>query len=77
MAFPMSSQGSPAIKLIDLGGACMWVPEHGLQGLVGTPQYVAPEVVTGFGDVDPTEKPYGKECDMWSMGGAARDARQH
>jgi serine/threonine protein kinase len=31
-------------------------------------QYVAPEVVTGFGEVDPTEKPYGKECDMWSMG---------
>ena len=35
---------------------------------MGTPQYVAPEVVTGFGEVDPTEKPYGKECDMWSMG---------
>ena len=25
-------------------------------------------MVTGFGEVDPTEKPYGKECDMWSMG---------
>jgi len=63
-----SAKGSPAIKFIDFGGACTWTPDEGLVGLVGTPQYVAPEVVTGFGEVDPTEKPYGKECDMWSMG---------
>eukprot|EP00966_Prymnesium_polylepis_P100530 2328258-Prymnesium_polylepis.1 len=61
-------QGSPAIKFIDFGGACTWTVDEGLVGLVGTPQYVAPEVVTGFGEVDPTEKPYGKGCDMWSMG---------
>ena len=39
----------------------------GLTGLVGTPQYVAPEVVKGFGDDSPTEIPYGKGCDLWSM----------
>ena len=34
-------------------------------------QYVAPEVVTGFGDVSPTEVPCGKECDLWSLGVAS------
>merc|ERR1712185_619390 len=63
-----AAKGSPVIKCIDFGGACSWSASEGLVGLVGTPQYVAPEVVTGFGEVDPTEKPYGKECDMWSMG---------
>ena len=56
------------IKFIDFGGACTWTPDEGLTGLVGTPQYVAPEVVTGFGEESPTELPYGKGCDMWSIG---------
>ena len=63
-----TAKGSPVIKFIDFGGACSWTAEEGLLGLVGTPQYVAPEVVTGYGDDNPTEKPYGKECDLWSMG---------
>mmetsp|Transcript_10367 Transcript_10367/g.28601 ORF Transcript_10367/g.28601 Transcript_10367/m.28601 type:complete len:710 (+) Transcript_10367:118-2247(+) len=63
-----SAKGSPAIKFIDFGGACTCTPEQGLTGLVGTPQYVAPEVVTGFGEIRPTEEPYGKACDLWSMG---------
>jgi serine/threonine protein kinase len=46
----------------------MWTPEEGLTGLVGTPQYVAPEVVMGYGENEPTGKPYGKGCDLWSMG---------
>jgi len=25
-------------------------------------------VVTGFGEENPTEAPYGKPCDLWSMG---------
>ena len=63
-----TAKGSPLIKFIDFGGASAWTAEEGLSGLVGTPQYVAPEVVTGFGDDRPTEQPYGKECDLWSMG---------
>ena len=32
------SQGSPAIKFIDFGGACTFTADEGLVGLVGTPQ---------------------------------------
>jgi len=63
-----AAKGSPVIKFIDFGGACTWAQEEGLTGLVGTPQYVAPEVVTGFGEDKPTDTPYGKGCDMWSIG---------
>jgi len=63
-----SAKGSPQIKCIDFGGACTCTPDQMLTGLVGTPQYVAPEVVTGFGEVNPTDEPYGKGCDLWSMG---------
>lgn len=63
-----AAKGSPVIKFIDFGGACTWTAEEGLTGLVGTPQYVAPEVVTGYGEDKPTDAPYGKGCDMWSIG---------
>ena len=57
-----AAKGSPVIKFIDFGGACTWTAEEGLTGLVGTPQYVAPEVVTGYGEDKPTDAPYGKGC---------------
>lgn len=63
-----AAKGSPVIKFIDFGGSCTWAQEEGLSGLVGTPQYVAPEVVTGYGEDNPTDAPYGKGCDMWSIG---------
>ena len=63
-----AAKGSPVIKFIDFGGACTWTAEDGLTGLVGTPQYVAPEVVTGYGENNATNEPYGKGCDLWSMG---------
>ena len=63
-----AAKGSPVIKFIDFGGASMWSQTEGLTGLVGTPQYVAPEVVTGFGENGGTDEPYGKGCDLWSMG---------
>ena len=62
-----ANKGSPIIKFIDFGGAC-FCDKGGLTGLVGTPQYVAPEVVTGFGENNPTNEPYGKGCDLWSIG---------
>jgi len=61
------AQASNDIKLIDFGYAGIWAPEKPLTGLCGTPDYVAPEVLTWYDD-DDTGTPYGKGSDMWSMG---------
>lgn len=47
------------IKLIDFGFATKIGDKDKLKGKIGTPYYVAPEVISGS---------YGKECDMWSIG---------
>lgn len=55
-------EGSPRARLADFGSAA-WVggAEGGrAEGLVGTPHYVAPEVVSG-GE-------YGEKADVWSAG---------
>jgi len=59
--------GSNDIKLIDFGYAGIWKPEKPLTGLCGTPDYVAPEVLSWYDD-DESGTPYGKGSDMWSMG---------
>lgn len=53
--------GSPRARLADFGSAA-WIGADGgrAEGLVGTPHYVAPEVVSG-GD-------YGEKADVWSAG---------
>jgi len=61
------STGANEIKLIDFGYAGIWSVEKPLTGLCGTPDYVAPEVLSWYDD-DETGKPYGKGSDMWSMG---------
>lgn len=61
------AQGGNEIKLIDFGYAGIWSPEKPLTGLCGTPDYVAPEVLTWYDDND-AGVPYGKGSDMWSMG---------
>jgi len=49
------------IKLADFGQASFFSPEQGLmQGIVGTPYYVAPEVLGG--------KDYNEKVDVWSAG---------
>jgi len=52
---------SSDIKIIDFGLSKMLQPSElvSMKTLVGTPYYVAPEVLDGV---------YGKECDCWSLG---------
>ena len=47
------------IKLIDFGLAIQNSKKKSEMMITGSPQYFAPEVLTGT---------YGKECDMWSLG---------
>lgn len=47
------------IKIIDFGLSAFYSDFNQLTTKVGTPYYVAPEVL---------DKAYGKECDMWSIG---------
>lgn len=48
------------IKLADFGLSCKFLNEETkLNSLVGTPYYVAPEVITGS---------YSSQCDVWSLG---------
>jgi len=61
------SQGSSQIKLIDFGYAGVWAPDKELSGLCGTPDYVAPEVLSWY-DEDDNGTTYGKGSDLWSLG---------
>ena len=47
------------IKLIDFGTAQVFDPSKKLNEQIGTPYYIAPEVLN---------KKYSKECDVWSCG---------
>ena len=60
-------EGGTDIKLIDFGYAGIWSPDKQLTGLCGTPDYVAPEVLSWYED-DESGTPYGAGSDMWSMG---------
>eukprot|EP00429_Kryptoperidinium_foliaceum_P017130 CAMPEP_0176044502 /NCGR_PEP_ID=MMETSP0120_2-20121206/22087_1 /TAXON_ID=160619 /ORGANISM="Kryptoperidinium foliaceum, Strain CCMP 1326" /LENGTH=911 /DNA_ID=CAMNT_0017377907 /DNA_START=1 /DNA_END=2735 /DNA_ORIENTATION=+ len=50
---------NPKIKLIDFGVASLFKPDTPLKTKVGTPYYIAPEVLTGS---------YNEKCDVWSLG---------
>lgn len=47
------------VKFIDFGFAIVNKKKKSEMETVGTPYYIAPEVLTGN---------YGKECDIWSLG---------
>ena len=47
------------IKLVDFGLASRFNNGAGMSTLVGTPYYIAPEIINGN---------YGPECDNWSLG---------
>ncbi|KAL0218020.1 hypothetical protein RCL1_008868 [Eukaryota sp. TZLM3-RCL] len=48
------------VKLIDLGLANVFAPNHLLSSACGSPAYAAPEIISGL--------KYGKACDFWSLG---------
>ena len=65
--------GTGALKLIDFGYAALHRPGERLRGLSGTPDYVAPEVLSWYdgSDEHPVDAPryeYDASCDMWSVG---------
>jgi len=47
------------IKVIDFGTAMFFSPDKKIEGTLGTPYYVAPEVLMGT---------YTEKCDLWSIG---------
>ena len=51
--------GDAKLKLIDFGLSCYYDDNIKMKRPVGTPYYVAPEVLKGS---------YSKECDLWSIG---------
>uniref|UniRef100_A0A0D9VME9 Protein kinase domain-containing protein n=1 Tax=Leersia perrieri TaxID=77586 RepID=A0A0D9VME9_9ORYZ len=54
------SAGGGVLKLGDFGSAAWFGDGVAMRGLVGTPYYVAPEVVAG--------RDYGEKVDVWSAG---------
>eukprot|EP01018_Ginkgo_biloba_P021899 Gb_04848 [translate_table: standard] len=56
----LNNTAASPIKLVDFGYAAQFVPGRKLKGMVGTPFYVAPEVLEG--------KEYTEKVDVWSAG---------
>lgn len=50
----------PNVKLTDFGFACFFQKEKGLTQVLGSPLYMAPEIVK--------EETYGLKVDVWSLG---------
>ena len=55
----IAPDGKLSIKIIDFGTALFFSTEHKLKETLGTPYYIAPEVIQGT---------YNEKCDIWSIG---------
>lgn len=55
----MENNDENSIKIIDFGLSKQGLKRDKLHSIVGTPYYLAPEVLEGE---------YGIECDCWSLG---------
>jgi serine/threonine protein kinase len=48
------------IKIADFGFSCIFDPDEGLDLVLGSPLYMAPEIIEG--------KIYNEKVDIWSIG---------
>ena len=55
----MDTSNNNQIKLIDFGGSIKFAPNQKINQIIGTPYYMAPEVL---------KKSYNEKCDVWSVG---------
>lgn len=55
----VAENGRIMIKIIDFGTALFVPPQTKISEMLGTPYYIAPEVITGE---------YNEKCDVWSIG---------
>lgn len=55
----MHNKKDPQIKVIDFGLASYFSESLAMNSRIGTPYYMAPEVIDGQ---------YNQSCDMWSIG---------
>lgn len=53
------SEKSDVLKIIDFGIACRFQPHKKITSRIGTPYFLAPEVIC---------KEYDEKCDIWSAG---------
>ena len=58
--FVSDDEDELAIKVIDFGFACEFDPEEGMSLVLGSPLYMAPEIVTG--------QTYTEKVDVWALG---------
>lgn len=55
-----SDKNNLNIKITDFGFACFFKPGEGRKEVLGSPLYMAPEIIK--------EQPYDNRVDIWSMG---------
>lgn len=53
-------EGQEKVKVIDFGTAQTFNPEKGMNTILGTPYYMAPEIFNS--------SRYNEKCDVWSLG---------
>ena len=56
------------VKVTDFGLSKKWSSTNILESFVGTPSYMAPEVIQGAGEPSWNIRPYSCKSDCWSLG---------
>jgi serine/threonine protein kinase len=56
-----------SVKIADFGFSCFFDPEKGLDLVLGSPLYMAPEIIR-IGDNKQVKMTYNEKVDVWSIG---------